>query len=668
MASNELCILQTNIQSLYKNKAELHRVVTGSIYTAAILSETWTQSELEKTNKYYVSGFHFIPDSTDDGYGGTGLLLSNKWNYVKLSKPITSRLTQVVSIHILHLDIVVSSVYVSPTITAMDFEKNVQSIFLNLQNHRRVIIGGDFNAHHISWGDAINDRKGEILMDTINQSSLLILNDGSPTYLPLRLDCRASTIDITLCSSCFVNTMEWIALDNSIGSHHRCLRINWTTQSKIRSGCFYDEKEISKRIAALSGEEVLSVGDLQRNVRRIYKESKKKDVRTPKFWWSNEVDAAWKEKNETPKNFNRVASMGNLLEVKKKAAMFQRKKREEIKKKFEELPEEVGPFTTSKELWMKVGRLTGKRSTKRENNIIFDDLAAAENFLDTHFGSNDVQIEYTTGLFSTSTLLDIESWNRILSSKRGRSAPGEDNLTYEMLRCLQPEATTSIIRDINDMWQRGCLSDNLKNIKVVAIPKPGRDQNSPNGRRPISLVPTLTKIANTAVLDRLKEILERDKVLPKNSFGFRKGLSTNTCVSFVTNWIKESKRSNLVTALICIDLSNAFNAVRTERLEEILSSVGVPQDILMWISSFLKNRSVSLQTRDKKISRTISNGLPQGDVLSPTLFNVYTLKLHQIEKDGVVLVQYADDFGILVKARSLDQLNKTAQEYLQEFT
>lgn len=182
MASNELCILQTNIQSLYKNKAELHRVVTGSNYTAAILSETWTQSELEKTNKYYVSSFHFIPDSRDDGYGGTGVLLSNKWNYVKLSKPITSRLTQVVSIHILHLDIVVSSVYVSPTITAMDFEKDVQSIFLNLQNHRRVIIGGDFNAHHISWGDAINDRKGEILMDTINQSSLLILNDGSPTY------------------------------------------------------------------------------------------------------------------------------------------------------------------------------------------------------------------------------------------------------------------------------------------------------------------------------------------------------------------------------------------------------------------------------------------------------------------------------------------------------
>lgn len=145
-------------------------------------------------------------------------------------------------------------------------------------------------------------------------------------------------------------------------------------------------------------------------------------------------------------------------------------------------------------------------------------------------------------------------------------------------------------------------------------------------------------------------------------------MSTNTCISFATNWIKESKRSNMVTALICIDLSNAFNAVRTDRLEEILSSVGVPQDILMWISSFLKNRTISLHTREKTLSRTISNGLPQGDVLSPTLFNVYTLKLHEIKKDGVVLVQYADDFGILIKAKTLDQLNDTAQEYLDEFS
>nr|XP_019529549.2 uncharacterized protein LOC109401447 [Aedes albopictus] len=317
---------------------------------------------------------------------------------------------------------------------------------------------------------------------------------------------------------------------------------------------------------------------------------------------------------------------------------------------------------------MKVGRLTGKRNAKKENNVIYDDQASAELFLDTHFGKTDVQLGYTTGLCSTTTLLDKEKWDRILSRKKRRSAPGEDNLTYEMLRCLRPEVTACIIKDINNMWQRGCLEDSLKIIKVVAIPKPGRDQNTPTGKRPISLVPTLTKIANTAVLERLEEILHRGSVLPENSFGFRKGLSTNTCISFVTNWVKESKRNNMVTALICIDLSNAFNAVRTDRLEEILSSVGVPQDMLMWISSFLRNRTIFLQTRDKKISRTISNGLPQGDVLSPTLFNVYTLDLHRIEKEGVVLVQYADDFGILVKAKTLDKLNEAAQEFLNEFS
>lgn len=117
-----------------------------------------------------------------------------------------------------------------------------------------------------------------------------------------------------------------------------------------------------------------------------------------------------------------------------------------------------------------------------------------------------------------------------------------------------------------------------------------------------------------------------------------------------------------------MDLSNAFNAVRTDKLEQILRETGVPDDIRMWISSFLRNRKIIMHLRNKTIDRTIQDGLPQGDVLSPTLFNVYTADLHKIECEDVVLVQFADDFGILVRAKNLETLNRKAQEYTNKFS
>lgn len=165
----------------------------------------------------------------------------------------------------------------------------------------------------------------------------------------------------------------------------------------------------------------------------------------------------------------------------------------------------------------------------------------------------------------------MEKWNKILSKKRKNTAPGEDGMSYDDLRSLKPEVVNNILKDINSMWVSGCIKDELKTIKVVAIPKPGRDQSTPDGKRPISLVPTITKVTNTAVLEMLQEHMDRNNVLPEVSFGFRRGLSTSTCITYVVNQIKRYKREKQIFALICIDLSNAFNAVKIEKLNETLS-------------------------------------------------------------------------------------------------
>lgn len=659
--------IQSNVQSLSKNRAEIQRVLASNEVQVAILSEVWTNIVEESSNKYKIGGYHTILKSRFDGHGGSAILLETKYNFLPITLPTLTDKTQAVCIKILPTNVVVMSVYISPSIAINDFKEDISKLFNAVAQHQKVVVGGDFNAHHWAWGDEKCDSKGDMLVDQINASNLVICNDGSPTFIPLQLNKRSTALDISLASSDLFARITWTVTDFSIGSHHMALEIVLDTVDEMKSTFYVNRKLVQEEIAEWTDTDITSITDLKSSMKVAIKRNRFKNTRTPKCWWSPEVDEAWKAKTEARRSFNRASSQENLINFKKKAAVFQRLKREEIRRKFEELPEEVGPFTNSKELWAKVRRLTGHKVRRKENAVIFDSRADADVFLDTHFGRGEVVAMETTGKIADYPIITLEKWNGILGKKRKTTAPGEDGISYDDLRSLRTEVVENILKDINKMWFAGCIEDELKTIKVVAIPKPGRDQSAADGKRPISLVPTITKIANTAVLELLQEHLDINKILPDVSFGFRSGLSTTTCLSYVVNEVKRNKREKKLSALICIDLSNAFNAVKIEKLNETLCKIAVPDEVQSWIQSFLTNRKIQFQMRNEIISRTVSNGLPQGDVLSPTLFNIYTLPLHTIKVEGVVLVQYADDFGILVSAKSIDEINTKGQCFLNDF-
>lgn len=68
-----------------------------------------------------------------------------------------------------------------------------------------------------------------------------------------------------------------------------------------------------------------------------------------------------------------------------------------------------------------------------------------------------------------------------------------------------------------------------------------------------------------------------------------------------------------------------------------------------------------MYVNNKPITRMIQEGLPQGDVLSPIIFNIYTSELHSIQNNNVVLTQYVDDFNLIIKAKTLEQLETRCQ-------
>lgn len=195
-----LKILQCNIQSVYKNKEEISRVLREGNFVVAMLSETWTALDLEDTNKYSISKYHRILCSREDGYGGAAVYIRNDYGYQPISLPALNKHTQAVAVKVLKLNLVIVSVYFSPALTGEAFEEDVTKIFDSLRNERRVLVGGDWNAHHQIWGNKTNDRKGTIMSDLIATSDVVLMNDGSSTFIPIELNKQPSAIDLTLCS------------------------------------------------------------------------------------------------------------------------------------------------------------------------------------------------------------------------------------------------------------------------------------------------------------------------------------------------------------------------------------------------------------------------------------------------------------------------------------
>ena len=126
----------------------------------------------------------------------------------------------------------------------------------------------------------------------------------------------------------------------------------------------------------------------------------------------------------------------------------------------------------------------------------------------------------------------------------------------------------------------------------------------------------------------LGRFMERSGVLPTTQFAYWKGLGTCAALLCVSHTLQSALESGQEARIVQIDFSAAFDRVNLLSILYKLCSVSIGGSVLSKLTQFLSNRSQQVMVdgcRSKLVN--IVSGVPQGTVLGPLLFFLYTSEL-----------------------------------------
>jgi len=682
-----LRIIAWNANGLVQRKQELDDFLHNENIDIALVSEIhftpWTVLKIRNYNIY--TTLH----PSGKARGGTAIFIKESIKHFELEEHSQLYLqATTVRVNDGNNDLTVTAIYCPPQGGAD--ETKFTDFFRKLGN--RFIVGGDYNAKHTHWGSRLITQKGRALFKTINTINAGTISTRKPTYWPTDPNKIPDLLDFFVVKNISPNYVEVEGLielssdhipvllslsSNVIMKERKIFLTNKRTDWDLFRTTLEETTTLSVKLKTPSDIEVV-VQKLTKDITEAIK------VATPIIPGGNnreityplEIRELVQQKRKARRTWHRTRHPEDKTNWNRISKILRDKINEMKNETFKSYLSGLSATDdTDYSLWKATRRIKRPHTHVPPIRKIDGTWARSEQdkaevyaqYLENVFQPNDIASELD--VIQCLPLNEIrekirfftplEVAHEIDNNINPKKAPGFDEISPRILKELPKKTIILLTHIYNAILRLESFPMQWKKAQVIMLLKPGKPPEQATSYRPISLLPSMSKLFEKLLLKRLKPLIEARHLIPDHQFGFRNKHSTIEQVHQVTNVISKAFEEKKYCCGVFLDVAQAFDKVWHKGLLIKLREQ-LPHTWCALLESYLTERQFRVVHEEAITSwKNTLAGVPQGSVLGPILYLLYTADIPT--NGNSMTAMFADDTAIL--ATSSNQ--QTATENVQ---